>query len=848
MENETLPIQLAKEISKDLFIKNKKVETKEVLDEFEKVLGNDFLKIINEIKEFERKEKENERISKQEDLEEEINLFEEQEEELKKEEKGKQKYNKSKNEFDLKLKEQNEFINLFNKEKEKDKFNFQFKESINIIKNEDFPSKEDIEKDREDKNEYLSSDPLIQQSLSYMNKFKNYFKKIKEIKDIKQIPTNIEISIILENFKKYLNDSRYFINFFNKYKSFWSKESNKFIQNYKELYIPIEKRKEIFNINESSLNDFIPLRNKIYNQFYNNQILDDSNLPELALYYSKLSFIPSMTKEELNNLYFQSFKELDYFDENKNENTELDLKLSLESGLDSGLNSDLKMNYRLNDTKIDDQSKENLKEYLKRSHFLKGMNNFSINYFENEKLNTITIDEFLNEINKLKVILSEIKNGIHSIWILHGKNNFTYHYLLFICLSIELNIPCILFNSNEMKYLPNNLTNDLIVTCKFNFKKNDLNPLNNTIYYYGLEDSNEIKNWDLNLSSSPFKLFKSEMKRRMEFTNQTNKMNKNENKIIQFEKEEFINLKFKTIIKKLELLILPSKKIFILLNIEHPYFIYFLILFLKNNIKFFTYNFKSFNEKLKMEIEREKPDLIILPSHFSNLKYNDNSIIKNYLFSNFLKLFLKKNELKIIQIGFECSIKEEGEDINVKLINPFYETLLIEENRKYIIKNVCEFIYKKEFIEKKEVSHERINMLRNELTFYELILNYILQDKREQKEDVLFKSLLKELENISLNWNELNKIEIIKFLKLRIDLTKESLNLEKLNFKYLKKESKIKIIEKRKEFKINEFYKFKELNHSIINLIKLETIYEKYGNFKRCYFTIFESNLIEMKK
>ena len=47
MENETLPLQLAEEIAKNLFIKSKKVEKKEVLEEFEKILGNDFLKVNN---------------------------------------------------------------------------------------------------------------------------------------------------------------------------------------------------------------------------------------------------------------------------------------------------------------------------------------------------------------------------------------------------------------------------------------------------------------------------------------------------------------------------------------------------------------------------------------------------------------------------------------------------------------------------------------------------------------------------------------------------------------------------------------------------------------------------------
>ena len=83
---------------------------------------------------------------------------------------------------------------------------------------------------------------------------------------------------------------------------------------------------------------------------------------------------------------------------------------------------------------------------------------------------------------------------------------------------------------------------------------------------------------------------------------------------------------------------------------------------------------------------------------FSSIKNK----ITNYLFSNFLKLFLKNNnnnKLKIIQIGFESSFKlkeEEEKKLNFKLLNPFYEYFLKDEikNKKVeddliIIKNVC---------------------------------------------------------------------------------------------------------------------------------------------------------------
>ena len=344
-----------------------------------------------------------------------------------------------------------------------------------------------------------------------MNKFKNYFKKIKEIKDINQIPTNIEISIILENFKKYLNDSRYYIKFFNKYKSFWSKESNKFIQNYKELYIPIEKRKDIFNLNQNqNINDFIPLRNKIFDQFYNQnyQIFDDSNLPELSLYYSKLSFVPSMNKNELNDLYFNSFiSSSSSIDEDEEEDDEDNLDLE-----DINIEDEKSIN---NDKNVlNNEDEINLKEFIKRKHFTDFENDSTnfINYFENEIIKEIKIEDFINEIEKLKEIFKN-ERKINSIWILHGKNNFTYHYLLFICLSIELDIPCILFNSKDLKYLPKNLNNDLIVTCKVNFKKTDFDyELNNLIFYYGFEDS-EFKNnnWDINLNSFfKFKNYKQE--------------------------------------------------------------------------------------------------------------------------------------------------------------------------------------------------------------------------------------------------------------------------------------------------------------------------------------------------
>jgi hypothetical protein len=127
---------------------------------------------MNEIKKEEQIEKENEKISTFQDVEEEINLFEKSPSTNEQDEEVFQKYFKSKEEFKDTLKGQHDFIQLFKRDLKNPKGNFEFRDSMKIVKNEDFPSKQDIERDRGDKNEYLSSDPLIQQAQSYMIKFK----------------------------------------------------------------------------------------------------------------------------------------------------------------------------------------------------------------------------------------------------------------------------------------------------------------------------------------------------------------------------------------------------------------------------------------------------------------------------------------------------------------------------------------------------------------------------------------------------------------------------------------------------------------------------------------------------
>jgi hypothetical protein len=93
------------------------------------------------------------------------------------------------------------------------------------------------------------------------------------------------------------------------------------------------------------------------------------------------------------------------------------------------------------------------------------------------------------------------------------------------------------------------------------------------------------------------------------------------------------------------------------------------------------------------------------------------------------------------------------------------------------------------------------------------------------------------LENISTNWNDLGREEILKFLKLRIELTRESIQLEKLNFTHLKKNSKIKIKEKKVKVEMEKFYKFQVFNHQMVDIIQMENELERNGKFKRCFLS-----------
>jgi hypothetical protein len=428
------------------------------------------------------------------------------------------------------------------------------------------------------------------------------------------------------------------------------------------LFVPIEKRSEIL---EENLNDFLPLRNKIYHQFHHRGgILDDSNLPELAMYYSKLSFVPPMKRDELNDLYFGQTDNYRFPTPSNNS-----------------------LPFKNISTKNITTSKMEFHQYLREFKN-------DILYFEDGRMKNKKNHEFLKELENLSTHYSTLE----SIWIIHGKNNFTYPYFLFLCLSIMLGIPCVIC-SDENKLPTMESNHHLIITglphlgIEYNVAMN-ISPCSEQ---GGMKENN-------------FKLIQVE----------------NGNKFIQLDHEILKQLESKLSFKSYktgEIYSHPNNAtVFILLNVQHPYFILFLLLFLKNKMKFYFYNFNEFNETLKNEMEKWKPDLIILPSHFhgmsSRTKYNTS--VQSILFSNFLNYFLKKNPLKIFQIAFHPSNVDKrnpsGWINNFTLINPFYHEFL---NLEYKVE--CEIIFEKEKIKMIESSNKKLNILKDKYKFYKSI-------------------------------------------------------------------------------------------------------------------------------
>jgi hypothetical protein len=189
-------------------------------------------------------------------------------------------------------------------------------------------------------------------------------------------------------------------------------------------------------LEEGSLNEFLPLRNRIYHQFHQRGgVLDDSNLPELAMYYSKLSFVPPMNRDELNELYFQG-----NFQEKKERSI---LPSTLLNRIHPFTNN----------------------KGVEFNHLIQFK--MDILYFEDGRIKNKKNHEFLKELKALSTHYSSLE----SVWMVHGKNNFTYPYFLFLCLSIMLDIPCFICQDTNMIPKELNPEHHLIVTSLFHFGK-----------------------------------------------------------------------------------------------------------------------------------------------------------------------------------------------------------------------------------------------------------------------------------------------------------------------------------------------------------------------------------------
>lgn len=73
-------------------------------------------------------------------------------------------------------------------------------------------------------------DRVLQQAFAYMNKYIDYFKNIQRIQNLKFIPSQVERSLMLENFLQYLKDARYYIRFYHKYSKYWAPEATRSIE------------------------------------------------------------------------------------------------------------------------------------------------------------------------------------------------------------------------------------------------------------------------------------------------------------------------------------------------------------------------------------------------------------------------------------------------------------------------------------------------------------------------------------------------------------------------------------------------------------------------------------------
>ncbi len=190
---------------------------------------------------------------------------------------------------------------------------FEFPTPIRLVYNEEKPSYKDIEAYRGDKDpELTDADREAQQKLNYLQKKNDYLNYIDGIRDVKQIPFKTERLLMLENFKNYLTDARYYIKFYQKYSHYWAPQATRTIVPYKGMYVPLEKRKEeeTYHFGEP-VSHFEPLRKLIYQDFHDKvrkgepPSMDlDGKLPTLAMYYARTTFVPPMSDDEMQRLFY----------------------------------------------------------------------------------------------------------------------------------------------------------------------------------------------------------------------------------------------------------------------------------------------------------------------------------------------------------------------------------------------------------------------------------------------------------------------------------------------------------------------------------------------------------------
>lgn len=754
MNEETIPFALANEIAKSSFFKNNKIDSKRILEEFDKVIGNDFVKLSKQVTDLNKKIEINKKMDKEfQDKPEQVSLLDYKEEEIRI---SSQKFSQSKEDLTLLLKEQHKIINLFQKKSLNG--DFEYKIPLEISSKEEKPLLREIEIYRNDFDPN-KLDKTIQKAQSYIQKYKDYFKMIENIKELSQIPSQVEKSLILENFQKYLTDARYYMKFSQQYSRYWSKEPTKYIVPYKGFYIPLEKRKKMYDFDQP-MQEFDVFRNMIYEEFKNNGgMYNELNgkLPELAMYYSKSTFVPPMKKSELEKIYYP----LRNVNERKPQYNPFEVEIKEESKF-------IRMDYSI---------------YLNRKHLLESLIIPFCSCYDQtlERWVSLTGDEFMNQIERIAYIFSNEKN----IWIIHSLsqlilNQNSISYIILLCVSILLGIPFVTLlgdtNPNQLKGF--NFDQSLIAT----YDDSLINQKNLKYLYYGPNEPNtlvysrkgskcmvdpvsnilqptkeQVK--ESNNSLWEYVTFKVEgYKEILASTkgiyNPPPVNVKRDSKILLLSSNQLYNISnqdMDKIVYNLEKSILPCKSIlFISIGLNHPLYLPLFLLCLKNNISFYFIPFIS-DEK-----EIPNVDLIISNSHIINL-------LKTKSLKKTKRNFLESSLMNYFRNKFQKDIRF----LELEYFNPnmIYENLF-----------KCELVIEQENeIEKK--TNELYEFLKNELGFYENIYSKI-QNKEDIREE--YQTLLKEIKLITPNWKDLNNDEVLKFLESRIELTRASLNMIQL--------------------------------------------------------------------